>query len=154
MDWESGLKVAAEQGDERSQQLLTEIVNRRVTWFKRSVSSALEKAFTCFAKAADSENLYCWLAPYYQRMHAFEAGYLEGRRTALKEIKKHTNKWYDQKTFVIKTSDIERVRLLLETFGLIFKPEQHGTGPLHYSAICEDLVLEIYPIIVDEDDND
>ena len=153
-EWEAALKKASERGDERAGQLLASIVQRRVAWFKRAVSKRLEQAFLRYNHESDSEGLFCWLAPYYQRMHAFEAGYKAGRKTAVKEIKRHTNKWYDQKTFVIKTSNIDRVKLLLETFGIIFKPEQHGRGPFHYSAVCEDLVLEIYPIVTDEEDND
>lgn len=148
--YEQALKDQSERGNERSGQLLASITERKLGWFRRAVPERLRKAFIAFTKSSERAGVIDFLSRYHQRQLAFEAGYLAGHKLAIKEIKKHTNKWYDKKTFVIKTADIERVRLLLETFGIVFKPEQHDKGPFHYSAVAEDLVLEIYPIVVDE----
>lgn len=53
--------------------------------------------------------------------------------------------WYDENTFVIRTRDIESMREFLETFGLTFVLEKHGSGPEHYACEIEGKVLEIYP---------
>jgi lactoylglutathione lyase len=54
--------------------------------------------------------------------------------------------WYDSKTLVIKTADVELTKSFLEGFGLVFKEEKHGSGPLHYSCSAGDRVLEIYKL--------
>jgi hypothetical protein len=77
---------------------------------------------------------------------SFEAGYKAGQQAVLSQLKGHSNRWYDDKTFVIKTADIERLKLFLDGFGFTFIEEQHGDGPRHYSSSYEGLVLEIYPI--------
>ena len=54
--------------------------------------------------------------------------------------------WYDDNTFIIRTDNIDRLKTFLETFGLDFKQEQHGKGPIHFSCVSDDKVLEIYPV--------
>lgn len=149
--YEEALRLQKEAGSERAGQLLSSIRERKLKWFQRLVPERVRKAFIEFSKSSETTNVIDFLSRHHQKQCAFEAGFAEGHKLAIKEIKKHTNKWYDKKTFVIKTSDIERVRRLLETFGIVFKPEQHDKGPFHYSAVADDLVLEIYPIVVDED---
>ena len=53
--------------------------------------------------------------------------------------------WYDEKTFVLRVEDIEKMKTFMESFGLTFVLEQHGDGPEHYACECEGKVLEIYP---------
>ena len=47
---------------------------------------------------------------------------------------------------VIRSSDIEVLKNFYENFGMEFRREQHGNGPVHYSTILDGMVLEIYPI--------
>lgn len=54
--------------------------------------------------------------------------------------------WYDDKTYVIKSRDPERLKAFFEDFGLTFVPEQHGDGPVHFAcASPSGKVFEIYP---------
>lgn len=53
--------------------------------------------------------------------------------------------WYNSNVYVIKTPDIEKLRLFLQNFGLTFVKEQHGNGPEHYACEADGKVLEIYP---------
>ena len=53
--------------------------------------------------------------------------------------------WFDHKTFVIRTRDVEMMREFMESFGLSFVKEQHGDGPEHYACERDGKVLEIYP---------
>lgn len=53
--------------------------------------------------------------------------------------------WYDKNTYVVYDSDIDRLKLFLESFGLSFVEEKHKNGPRHYSSSKDKLVLEIYP---------
>ncbi|MBL8021099.1 MAG: hypothetical protein JNM27_15620 [Leptospirales bacterium] len=47
---------------------------------------------------------------------------------------------------VFRCADIEESRTFYESLGLQFTREQHGSGPIHYSAmIGNGLVLELYP---------
>jgi len=46
---------------------------------------------------------------------------------------------------VLKTRQLEVVRNFYAALGVDFKPEQHGSGPLHYAGQLESVVLEIYP---------
>src|SRR6478735_1604347 len=48
---------------------------------------------------------------------------------------------------VLRCADIEQSRTFYETLGLVFTPEQHGSGPKHYSARLSDTVLELYPAL-------
>lgn len=46
---------------------------------------------------------------------------------------------------VLRSAHIEPVKKFYETLGLVFAPEQHGSGPVHYAATIGTLVFEIYP---------
>jgi catechol 2,3-dioxygenase-like lactoylglutathione lyase family enzyme len=46
---------------------------------------------------------------------------------------------------VIRVSDLERSRGFYSTLGLALNPEKHGAGPLHYSCVMNDVVVELYP---------
>lgn len=46
---------------------------------------------------------------------------------------------------VLYTQQMQEMVEFYTTLGLDFRPEQHGTGPLHYTAMISDIVLEIYP---------
>lgn len=46
---------------------------------------------------------------------------------------------------VIRVSDLERSREWYEELGFSFVQEQHGTGPIHYSAERDGFVFELYP---------
>src|SRR5262249_11404255 len=47
---------------------------------------------------------------------------------------------------VLKTHDLPRLRNFYAALGLAFVEEQHGKGPVHFTARCGDLVLELYPL--------
>ena len=53
--------------------------------------------------------------------------------------------WHSDQVFVIYDSDIEKLKIFLESFGIVFQQEQHGSGPVHYASQVGDKVLEIYP---------
>lgn len=46
---------------------------------------------------------------------------------------------------VLRSTDIESGRRFYEAIGLEFAEEQHGTGPVHFAAIMNGIVFEIYP---------
>jgi catechol 2,3-dioxygenase-like lactoylglutathione lyase family enzyme len=46
---------------------------------------------------------------------------------------------------VIRTADLERSRAFYATLGLALNVEKHGDGPLHYSCVLDDVVIELYP---------
>jgi len=46
---------------------------------------------------------------------------------------------------VVRCQDLEQSRRFYQAIGIILTPEQHGTGPLHYSAQMGTTVLELYP---------
>ncbi|MGF1578514.1 MAG: VOC family protein [Gemmataceae bacterium] len=46
---------------------------------------------------------------------------------------------------VMYTSRLPEVLAFYERLGLEFVPEQHGKGPVHYSANLNEFVLELYP---------
>ena len=46
---------------------------------------------------------------------------------------------------VLRTVDVDRLRSFYALIGLTFRQEQHGTGPVHYSAASGGATLEIYP---------
>lgn len=46
---------------------------------------------------------------------------------------------------VVRCDDIEITRAFYESLNVHFTAEQHGKGPLHYSATFGELVLELYP---------
>ena len=47
---------------------------------------------------------------------------------------------------VLKTEQLNRLKYFYETLGMEFQPEQHGNGPVHFSAPLGGMVLEIYPL--------
>jgi catechol 2,3-dioxygenase-like lactoylglutathione lyase family enzyme len=60
-----------------------------------------------------------------------------GRGTAMKVIA--------VTLLVLRCADVERARKFYEALGLAFRAEQHGAGPLHYSATIGQTILELYP---------
>jgi catechol 2,3-dioxygenase-like lactoylglutathione lyase family enzyme len=46
---------------------------------------------------------------------------------------------------VIRCRDLELSRSFYQALGLVFAPEQHGSGPHHYSSRLGSTVLELYP---------
>jgi len=46
---------------------------------------------------------------------------------------------------VIRCSNLHQSLRFYETLGVVFVPEQHGSGPHHYSARLGSTVLELYP---------
>lgn len=50
------------------------------------------------------------------------------------------------KLIVLKTNDVESLRAFYTRLGFRFVEEQHGKGPLHFSAPLGDGILEIYPL--------
>lgn len=55
---------------------------------------------------------------------------------------------------VLKTSQTESVLAFYETLGLKFEVEQHGKGPIHWSATIGEVVFEIYPFAVGSETTD
>ncbi len=47
---------------------------------------------------------------------------------------------------VIRTHQPERVKGFYEALGLQFREEQHGNGPVHFSAQVGQTVFEVYPL--------
>jgi lactoylglutathione lyase len=54
---------------------------------------------------------------------------------------------------VLKTHQLETVRLFYETIGIDFAEEQQGSGPVHYLGTLGESVLEIYPLQEGEADS-
>jgi len=48
---------------------------------------------------------------------------------------------------VIRTSKPEALSIFYERLGMVFQQQQHGNGPMHYSAEFGGLVFEIYPLL-------
>jgi lactoylglutathione lyase len=46
---------------------------------------------------------------------------------------------------VLRVRDLAQARAFYRLLGLSFVDEQHGSGPLHYSATIDGLTLELYP---------
>jgi predicted enzyme related to lactoylglutathione lyase len=47
---------------------------------------------------------------------------------------------------VLKTRQVEQLRLFYQTLGVELVPEQHGKGPVHYAGRAGDVVIEVYPL--------
>ena len=47
---------------------------------------------------------------------------------------------------VLKTAQLETIRLFYETIGIDLTEEQHGSGPVHFAGKLAETVLEIYPL--------
>jgi lactoylglutathione lyase len=52
------------------------------------------------------------------------------------------------KLLVLKTPHVESAHKFYTRLGFQFAEEQHGNGPVHYSAAFGDGILEIYPLPV------
>lgn len=52
---------------------------------------------------------------------------------------------------VLKVKDIEHTVQFYTALGIQFQTEQHGAGPVHYSALLGNTVVEIYPAKSRED---
>ena len=48
---------------------------------------------------------------------------------------------------VIKTRDIDALVAFYQNLGFEFSKEQHGKGPIHYSAQLGRGIIEIYPLL-------
>jgi catechol 2,3-dioxygenase-like lactoylglutathione lyase family enzyme len=46
---------------------------------------------------------------------------------------------------VVRSLDPKRTKGFFELLGIRFQEEQHGSGPIHWSADLDSLVLEVYP---------
>ena len=46
---------------------------------------------------------------------------------------------------VLRTAELERSLGFYRALGLRFAEEQHGNGPVHYSCVLGETVLELYP---------
>ena len=46
---------------------------------------------------------------------------------------------------VVRCADLDKSRQFYEALGVVFTPEQHGSGPRHFSARLGATVLELYP---------
>lgn len=52
---------------------------------------------------------------------------------------------------VLRSHNVDRLRLFYESLGLSFIQEKHGKGPVHYSCKSGGIILELYPTIHDAD---
>ena len=52
---------------------------------------------------------------------------------------------------ILKVKDIEHTVQFYTALGIQFQTEQHGAGPVHYSALLGNTVLEVYPARSEED---
>ena len=48
---------------------------------------------------------------------------------------------------VLRSQQVEALRLFYETLGIDLCEEQHGTGPVHFAGKLGPTVLEIYPLV-------
>src|SRR3954447_25808324 len=47
---------------------------------------------------------------------------------------------------VLKTRQVEQLRLFYRTLGVELVQERHGKGPAHYAGRAGDVVIEVYPL--------
>lgn len=47
---------------------------------------------------------------------------------------------------VLKTRQMEQLRLFIQTLGIELKEEQHGKGPIHFAGRVGGTVIEVYPL--------
>lgn len=47
---------------------------------------------------------------------------------------------------VLKTRQVEQLRLFYQTLGIGFTEEQHGKGPVHFADRAGDVLIEVYPL--------
>src|ERR1700729_4285377 len=50
---------------------------------------------------------------------------------------------------VLKTRQVEQLRLFYQTLGIDFTDEKHGNGPIHFAGRAGDVVIEVYPVADD-----
>jgi lactoylglutathione lyase len=50
---------------------------------------------------------------------------------------------------VLKTRQVEQLRLFYQTLGIELAEEQHGKGPIHFAGRVGDVVIEVYPLADD-----
>lgn len=62
-----------------------------------------------------------------------------------------TSRQYMLNLLVLKVKDIELTAQFYAALGIQFQAEQHGAGPLHYSALLGNTVVEIYPTNTQQD---
>jgi lactoylglutathione lyase len=47
---------------------------------------------------------------------------------------------------VLKTRQVDAVRLFYQTLGIDLAEERHGKGPVHFAGRAGDVVMEVYPL--------
>src|SRR5262245_26410264 len=47
---------------------------------------------------------------------------------------------------VLKTRQVEQLRVFYQTLGVDLVEEQHGKGPVHFAGLVGDVVIEVYPL--------
>lgn len=52
---------------------------------------------------------------------------------------------------VIRSVDPSKTVSFYEMLGMTFRHEQHGSGPVHWAADVDGIVLEIYPVKSEEE---
>lgn len=55
---------------------------------------------------------------------------------------------------VIRTNQPKTLAEFYELLGIEFQYHRHGNGPFHYSAILNDFVFEIYPLLKNQQEVD
>ena len=73
-----------------------------------------------------------------RRVFAFLAGHTLGSKDRLESATK-------MNLLVLRVADLEASRAFYAALGLELRPERHGTGPLHYSCMMQQTVMELYP---------
>jgi len=58
------------------------------------------------------------------------------------------------KVLVIRSGDPKRLADFYSTFKLVFDYQQHGNSPFHYSTHIGQVLLEIYPLLENQDEAD
>jgi len=53
------------------------------------------------------------------------------------------------KLIVLRTSRLIELKAFYERLGMSFVEERHGEGPLHYSTMLGEVVMELYPLAAD-----
>ncbi|HLD00154.1 MAG TPA: glyoxalase/bleomycin resistance/extradiol dioxygenase family protein [Candidatus Nanoarchaeia archaeon] len=54
---------------------------------------------------------------------------------------------------VLRSKDIDSLRIFYELLGFSFSQEQHGNGPIHYASTNREVVIELYPTLKKNVDN-
>lgn len=61
-------------------------------------------------------------------------------------MKNEKNNIVNLNLLVLRCLDIKQSKEFYEKLSFLFIEEQHGKGPIHYSAMIGSLVLELYPL--------